>query len=119
MNNYAKGKFAELLAAAYMFCHGYKIVKRNFITGRGTTAGEIDLICRKKDTLVFVEIKQRSSLDNAAYAISKQQQVRIIRGAQSFLKSYPAYQNYNIRFDAVLVALPWQISHIPNAWQAD
>ena len=119
MNNYRKGKFAELLTAAYMFCHGYKIVKRNFITGRGTTAGEIDLICRKKDTLVFVEIKQRSSLENAAYAITKQQRTRIIRGAQSFLKSYPAYRGHDIRFDAVLITLPWRIRHIINAWQAD
>lgn len=117
MNNYARGKFAELLAAAYMLCHGYKIVKRNFITGRGTTAGEIDLIMRRGKTLVFVEIKQRSSLDNAAYAITKQQRMRIIRGARSFLKSYPIYHRYNIRFDAILITLPWQIKHIPNAWQ--
>ena len=117
MNNYHKGKLAELLAAVYMFCHGYRIIGRNFITGRGTKAGEVDLICLKNRTVIFVEIKQRSSLDNAAYAISKEQRIRIIKGAQNFLKSYAKYHGYDIRFDALLISFPFKICHIKNAWQ--
>ena len=119
MNNYHRGKLAELIAALYMLCHGYRIIGRNYITGRGTTAGEIDLICRKRYTLVFVEIKQRQTTEKAAYAISRTQQLRIIRGAQSFVKSHPHYKNDNIRFDAVLIILPFNICHIKNAWTAD
>ena len=119
MNNYHRGKFAELLAAFYMLCHGYRIVGRNYVTGRGTTAGEIDLICRKRHTLVFMEIKQRQTTEKAAYAISRTQQQRIIRGAQSFVKSHPQYKNDDIRFDAVLIVIPFNICHIKNAWIVD
>lgn len=119
MNNYRRGKFAELLATLYMLCHGYRIIGRNYITGRGTKAGEIDLICHKQHTLVFTEIKQRQTTEKAAYAISRTQQQRIIRGAQSFIKLHPQYKNDDIQFDAVLIALPFDISHIKNAWTAD
>ena len=117
MNNYHKGKLAELLAAAYMFCHGYRIIGRRFITGRGTRAGEVDLICVKNRTVIFMEIKQRSSLDNAAYAISQEQRLRIIKGAQNFLKYHAKYRGFDIRFDALLISFPFKICHIKNAWQ--
>lgn len=116
MNNYHRGKLAELIAAFYMLCHGYRVVGRNYVTGRGTTAGEIDLICRKHRTLVFTEIKQRRTTEKAAYAISRTQQQRIIRGAQSFVKSHPQYKADDMRFDAVLIALPFGFRHIKNAW---
>ena len=116
MNSYAKGKYAEFLARLYMRLHGFSIVERNYISGRGTTAGEIDFIAKRGHLLVFAEVKQRSSLDNAAYAISPQQQQRLIRGARNFIKNHPQYTGFDLRFDAVLVKLPFSIRHIPNAW---
>jgi putative endonuclease len=116
MNNYHRGHLAEILAQLYLHFHGYRLVCRNFVTGRGTTAGEVDLIIRRSKTLVFVEIKQRQTLNAAAYAISEKQKQRIMRGAQSFLKHYPQYVGFDIRFDAVLIELPWHIRHIKNAW---
>ena len=119
MNNYHRGHFAEFLAQIYLNLHGYRLVFRNFVTGRGTTAGEIDLIMRRGHLLIFVEIKQRQSLDTAAYAISTAQKQRIIRGAQNFLKHNPQFIGYDMRFDAVLIKWPWQICHIKNAWITD
>ena len=116
MNSYHKGKWAELLARLYFLSRGYRPVARNYITGRGTTAGEIDLIVKRGRQLIFVEVKQRQTLDTAAYAILPTQQQRIIRGAQSFLQHYPQYQNCQMRFDCFLVTLPWHIRHIKNAW---
>lgn len=116
MNNYHRGHFAEFLARMYLTLRGYHFVCRNFVTGRGTTAGEIDLIVRRSKTLVFVEIKQRQTLELAAYAIADKQKQRIIRGAQSFLQHHPQYTGFDIRFDAVLIELPWHIRHIKNAW---
>ena len=47
MNNYKKGKFAEKLAVLYFRLKGFKIIRRNFVTGKKTGAGEIDLIVKK------------------------------------------------------------------------
>ena len=116
MNNAQTGKYAEFLARCYMRLHGYRIVCRNYVSGRGSTAGEIDFIAARKHVLVFAEVKKRSSLDVAAYAISPQQRRRICNGAANFLKHHPQYQGYDIRFDAILICQPWSIRHIPNAW---
>lgn len=114
-NNY--GKYAEKLAVFYLFCKGYKIIARNQITGRGTSAGEIDIIASKGKFLVFIEVKKRQSLEKAAYAISAKQKKRIFRGAEAFLGKNPAYRSCDIRFDAVLIKFPFFIAHIQNAWE--
>ena len=118
MNNYRKGRRAEFLARWYMILHGYRIVARNYVIGRGTTAGEIDFIAKKRHCIVFVEVKERQTLDSAAYAISPQQQERLIRGAECFIKNNPQYKGFDLRFDAILIVLPLTIRHIKNAWTA-
>ena len=85
MNNYRSGKWAEFLARLYLRLHGYRIVARNIIVGRGTTAGEIDIIACKHKCLVFVEVKKRRTLDEAAYAITLKQRQRLIKGAAVFV----------------------------------
>lgn len=112
-----KGKMAETLAKAMFMLKGYRIIASNFVTGRGTSAGEVDFIALKDNLLVFVEVKQRRTLEEAAYAILPEQQQRIWYGAESFLQKNQQYQNVNIRFDAVLVSLPFQIRHIEDAWR--
>lgn len=114
--NYATGHFAEFLALNYLRLKGYHLVAKNYITGKGTHAGEVDLIVRKGQTLVFVEVKKRQDITTAAYAISHTQQGRIRRAAEAFLAKNTYYQNFDIRFDAVLVQLPLHIQHLPNAW---
>lgn len=110
------GKLAEFLARLWLHCHGYRILAANYRTGRGTHAGEIDIVALRRNTIIFVEVKKRSGLDKAAYAIRPAQQQRIIRGAEAFLQKHPAYQNCDVRFDAVLVSFPLWIRHIKNAW---
>ena len=116
MNNYHKGQRAEFLARIYMILHGYRIIARNYVTGRGTTAGEIDFIAKRGHCIVFAEVKERQTLDSAAYAISAKQQQRLIRGAECFIKNNPQYQGFDLRFDAILIVLPFTIRHIKNAW---
>ena len=116
MNNNSAGQLAELMAQWFMRLKGYRIVAQNVITGKGTHSGEVDFIARRGKTLVFVEVKKRSSLENAAYAIKPAQQQRIRNGAAVFLKKNPQYRDFDIRFDALLVTFPCTIKHIENAW---
>ena len=110
------GKAAEFLAQNYLRLKGFRIVAGNYITGRGTNAGEVDIIAARANLLIFVEVKKRSDLNKAAYAVSLRQQQRIICGAKAFLQKNPQYAGYDCRFDAVLVAFPLHIKHIENAW---
>jgi len=117
--NWKSGRLAEFFARIWLRCKGYKIIAVNYKTGRGTHAGEIDFIACKNKTIIFVEVKKRNSIDNAAYAIHPQQQQRIIRGAEAFLQKHSQYHNYDVRFDAVFVSFPLRIRHLINAWIAN
>lgn len=119
MTNKINGKLGELAARWYMRLHGYRIVCRNQVIGRGTTAGELDFVACKGKVLVFVEVKERKNIEHAMVAISKQQQKRIVMAAQVFLQNHPQYDGFDIRFDAVFVKLPFTIVHIKNAWGAE
>ncbi len=116
MNNYRKGHFAEKLAAMYLLMKGYWPLAFNYSGGKGTHAGEIDLIVRRGKTIVFVEVKQRTDLVNAAYAIQPSQQERIRRNAEAFLSRCRNAKNYSIRFDAILISYPLSIKHLPNVF---
>ena len=113
-NNY--GKLAEFMALQYLRLKGYALVSCNYVTGRGTGAGEVDIIVKNQTTLVFIEVKKRKDISTASYAIQPRQQQRIRRGAEAFLAHHPEYQNFDIRFDAVLIELPFKIEHIENAF---
>lgn len=119
LKNRHSGKIAEFLARLYFRLHGWQIIYKNYITGRGTFAGEVDFIASRGKTLVFVEVKKRSSLEAAAFSITQKQKKRIINAAKCFLKYHDKYNAYNIRFDVVLVSLPLKIKHIPFAWTDD
>ena len=79
------GLSAEARAAALLMAKGYRILARRF----RTPYGEIDLVAKKRDLLVFVEVKARASLDDAAYAVTPRQQARIIDAAQGWLMAHP------------------------------
>src|SRR5258708_34082436 len=72
------GLSAESRAAAYLMAKGYRILAKRF----RAPYGEIDLVARKRSLLVFIEVKARASLDDAAYAVTPRQQARIINAAQ-------------------------------------
>lgn len=116
MKNNQSGIWAEFLARTLFFFKGYRIVAKNYVTGKGTTAGEIDFIAKKSKTIIFVEVKKRKTIENASYAISTTQQQRIINGAKSFIAKNQKYKDFDLRFDAVLVKLPCKIVHIKSAW---
>ena len=116
LSNNKSGYAAECLARCFLRLKGYRILAKNYVTGRGTNAGELDIVARKGKTLVFIEVKKRRNLEEAAEAIFETQKQRISKGAEAFLKHHPNYQNHDVRFDAILVKLPFEIRHIENAW---
>lgn len=96
---YLLGFEAEWLAAVLLRFKGYRIVARRF----AAAGGEIDLVVRRGRTLVFVEVKARSSMDAARTAISAGKHARIARAARAYLSRQPSLPLV-IRLDAVFVA---------------
>ncbi len=118
LTNYRAGHLAEKIALVFLMMKGYRLVKMNYQVGRGTGAGEVDLIMKKGKDLVFVEVKKRPDAEAGKYAIKPKNQSRIMRASSVFLSRFPEYQTYHIRYDAVLIC-PWKRpQHLPNAWTA-
>lgn len=82
---------------------GFKILYRNF---RGRRGGEIDLVCRDQDTLVFVEVKTRTREDfgRPLDAVNRQKQLRISLGAFAWLRLL-GNPDILFRFDVVEVVI--------------
>ena len=111
---FAFGLSAESRAAAYLIAKGYRIVARRF----RSPVGEIDIVARRRGTLIFVEVKARERLDDAAEAVIVRQQRRIIAAAEMWLASHPDDINLDIRFDVMLVAPKSLPRHIEAAFDA-
>ncbi len=101
MTSYESGIFAEFWAKLYLRLHGFRIVKSRYITGRNTGRAEIDIIARRRNLMIFVEVKRRANIDTAWDAITPTQRVRLRRAAENFI----AKNNWcgDARFDAILV----------------
>ena len=80
--------------------------------------GEIDLIAREGDTVVFIEVKKSSSHALAAEHLTWGQQQRIMATASEFVGGEPLGQNTDIRFDVALVDGMGRIEIIENALAA-
>ncbi len=79
-------------------------------------SGEIDLICRHGDTVVFVEVKKSRSFARAATRLSRKQMDRICGSASEFLAGEPRGQLTDVRFDLALVDAVGCVKVIENAF---
>lgn len=107
--SYQKGLLGEWIASFYLMLKGYRILRRRY----KTKVGEIDIIAQKGDAVIFVEVKKRSSFEEAAYAITSHQRQRLLNAARWFLTS-EAHEG-ELRFDAILLVpwrMPWHIRNI-------
>jgi putative endonuclease len=99
-----RGARGEKLASRFLRSRGYKILYRNFKVRGG---GEIDIVCRDADTLVFVEVKTRRSVEfgRPIEAVGREKQMRVSKGGLAWLR---LLDNPDIlfRFDVVEVLLP-------------
>jgi putative endonuclease len=108
------GVSAEGRAAVFLMAKGYRILARRY----RTSYGEIDIVARRRNLLAFVEVKARASLDEAAYAVTPRQQARIIDAAQAWLMAHPEHAEFELRFDALLIAPRRLPRHLLAAFDA-
>lgn len=96
------GQHAEQRAYNYLQAQGLSLITQNFYS----KYGEIDLVMvDKQQTLVFVEVRYRSSqtFGGALASVTVNKQRKIIAAARYFLYCYPQYASFDIRFDVVAI----------------
>lgn len=111
ITNFKFGLLAEYFVMMLYMMRFYSIIahrNRNF-------AGEIDIICQRAKSLVFIEVKARSSPFDDVLC-TEYQQNRIKRTAEIFLQQHPRYQGFNMRFDLVVIRSYKWPQIIQNAW---
>ncbi len=94
------GRESESVAAGHLKKNGYKILEKSYYT----KLGEIDIIAKENDTIVFVEVKARKSgrFGNPKYAVTFKKQRKISMVALYYLKS-TGQSNAKARFDVVAI----------------
>lgn len=112
----ALGQWGESLAAAYLSEQGYTVLERN----ARSRFGEIDLVARQGDSLVFVEVKTRTS---AAFglpedSVTPRKQAHLVAAAQAYLVEHPELGE-DWRVDVIAIECrrgqPPRITHFENA----
>lgn len=108
------GSFGESIAEKFLRDKGYSILKKNY----HSRFGEIDIIAKDKDTLVFVEVKTRTSFSfgTPLEAINSWKMRKLIKTSQFFLNQF-GYGDVPYRFDAIEVITSHsknEINHIEN-----
>jgi putative endonuclease len=110
---YRAGVEAEERAAMMLTGRGYEILSRRY----RSPLGEIDLIATNGTHLAFVEVKARSTRDDAAWSITPRQQQRIAGAAEHWLQDFPEYTERDMSFDAVLVTPRSGAEYVSDAFR--
>ena len=122
MHSYNKdiGSFGEALARYYLISKGYKILNMNI----RNKFGDIDIICKKNNLLIFCEIKSRysNSFGSPIESITCYKQKQIIKLSELYLIS-KKYYNFNVRYDIIEVIFntitsSHIINHVQDAFRA-
>ncbi len=110
------GKEGEKLAAKYLINQHYKILDKNFYT----RTGEIDIIAKEKQEIVFIEVKTRSNYKygEAIDAVDMNKMKHIYKAAQYYIYQ-KKIENQPIRFDIIEIYInitrkKYYINHIKN-----
>lgn len=97
------GDQGEHIAAAYLQKHGYEIVAQNW----RWALGEIDIVARQDDVLVFVEVRtrRRPTTEQAFASISPRKQARMIQSVYAYLEAHSIDEEAQWRIDVIGVGL--------------
>jgi len=108
-----RGHMAESVAAVFLMLKGYRILSRRY----KTPVGEIDIIARRGNVVVFIEVKTRKAIDTALESVTVKMKRRIERAAEYYLSVHSQQMNKEMRFDVIAISLPFFIRHLDNAWR--
>ena len=109
-----RGAKGEEIARRYLKRRGFKIMDVNY----RTSGGEIDIVAREKDYLVFIEVKasQSKDFDDPLAWIPPRKQDRIVKAAIVYIKAHRLTQRA-LRFDVVTVDSGGEVTHIRDAFR--
>jgi putative endonuclease len=107
------GTLGEAVAEQFLRSRGYLILERQF----HSRYGEIDVIAKKDNTIIFVEVKayKVGSLTSPYYAVSKTKQVKIKKTANYYLMK-KGRKDDGARFDVVIVEAGGVKDHFEGAF---
>ena len=108
----ARGRWAEWLAMAWLVAKGYRLLDHR----ARTAAGEIDLVARRGEYLVFIEVKARATRAEALDSIGPRQRGRITRAASIWRAPRSSLHHLHLRYDLVLVVPGRWPQHRRAAW---
>ena len=102
IHNKTLGKIGEKIAGDFLKDNGYNIIEQNC----QNRWGEIDLVCKKDDSIVFVEVKTRigEQFGLPEDAINKNKVHKLIKNSKAYM-AYKANNTYSYRIDAICVVL--------------
>lgn len=113
MDNVTTGRKGEQIALEYLKKQGFKILEMNKHFSRFC---EVDIIALDRDTLVFAEVKTRSSerYGIPLEAITKEKYNNIRKGLYMYLQENPKYKKYRIDAISILLKPKLEIKHLKN-----
>ena len=115
----AQGDAAEERACRHLERSGFTVVERNF----RTPGGEIDIVARKGDLLVFVEVRSREvpGFGTPEESVTPAKRRRIVAAARRYLTNVPASSWREARFDVIAIegrGDSAELRHYPAAFDA-
>ena len=107
------GRRGEVLAAVWLMAKGYRILGFRLKAPQA----EIDLLAKRGDVLVVVEVKRRTSLEAALDSVTFDQRDRLRRAAVGIAARRAGLQRCGVRLDLLALAPGRLPMHIPDAWK--
>ena len=107
------GRRAEVWAALWLMAKGYRILGFRL----ATPLGEIDLLAQRGKTLAVVEVKQRTTIEDALDAVTPTQRDRLRRAAAHLAAHRQGLRDLSVRLDLIALAPGRAPRHLANAWR--